>query len=250
MRIKHLIFSLIFGCAMISGTAFALDTTETVGVGLLTDFEAYYGKSYSAEGKGGSYLDLTAAGGITENFSYFLGTTFSNNGDASAVEGFGVMLLWTAMSNDAFAFDIMPSFSVDANKAAVTATGEMVYPEGKNYTFGVDFEFNYTAFAMLQPYLVIGFGYSMFDEVPAGEDDYDWAVPVALGVMNPVAEGVEFFLQFSTEAGKARKWETTARTLSAGLNVMYSEKLEVITEAGWDYTESQFYSSVGLIYAI
>lgn len=251
MKIKHLLFSLIFGCAFMSGTAvFALDTNEAVSVGLATDFEAYYGKSNSAAGNANS-LDLTVAGGILNNLSYFVNASFSDASGENELNGVGLNLLWTVMETEnMFAFDIMPFFAITSNEERSTSDGSMTYPNGKDMAFGADLEFNLTMLPIIQPYFQVGFTYAMFDEVAKGEDDYDWAVPMTLGFMHPVTNGVEFLLQFSSEAGKSRTWETTDRTLAAGLNIMYSENLEVITEAGWNYTGNEFLASVGLIYSI
>jgi hypothetical protein len=68
--------------------------------------------------------------------------------------------------------------------------------------------------------------------------------------MHPVSEGVEFLAQFSATPCKAGKWDTIDRNISAGINFMLTEKVEGITEAGWEMTAKEFSTSIGIIYAL
>jgi hypothetical protein len=61
MKTKSMLAILATAISLMGAPAFALDTTETFGVGALTDFEAYYGRSHSSEGRGNG-LDLLTEG--------------------------------------------------------------------------------------------------------------------------------------------------------------------------------------------
>jgi hypothetical protein len=241
MKTKSMLAILATAVSLMGAPAFALDTTETFGVGVLTDFEAYYGRSHSSEGRGNS-LNLLMGGGITENFSYSVSGGFAETSDSAEVSGLVMGLIWTVIGGDSFAADIMPYGSYTSQKTS----GEMSYPGFESYSVGADLELNFMFFKAFQPYFLAGYCY----EYDSNTEDGKWSAPLTLGVLHPVSEGVEFLAQFSATPCRAGKWDTIDRSISAGVNFMLTEKVEVITEAGWEMTAKEFSTSIGVIYAL
>lgn len=263
---KKLISALAF---IIAGatSAFALDTNEVVSVGVVTDFEAYYGKTFGQEGSEGNNLEFTMAGGILESLSWFLGASFIHGNEAEPKNSFdslGFNLLWTPLAMDAFEFDIMPNVGIESTKERPAVDPKISYPNGDKWTFGVDFEFNLTALSLIQPYLQFGFDMNYNAHPPKDSNDKAgdsllWEIPLALGAVVPVTDTVEFLVQFSTgvktdwnDEGKAKvaKWSEMDKTLGCGLNFMITERLEGLTEVGWNFGNTSFNFMGGVIYSI
>lgn len=269
MKLKRVLAITVAVIAFGSGAAFALDTNEAVSVGIVTDFEAYYSRGFSEEGNGGHNFDFTVAGGILENLSWFLGGSFTHNGDGqkeSSFNNLGLNFLWTPLETKQFALDIMPNVGVEASKARTDGADTTIsYPNGNIWTFGVDFEFNLTMMAVVQPYVQFGFNmahYAHPDGLAGGIDGADslmWNIPLALGIAMPVSDTVEFLVQFSAtvetewdEKGKSKVlgWGDMNRHLACGLNFMMTEHLEGLTEVGWEFTGNEFNMMAGLIYSL
>ncbi len=241
MKTKSMLAILATAISLMGAPAFALDTTETFGVGALTDFEAYYGRSHSSEGRGNG-LDLLTGGGITENFSYSVSGGFAEAADSAEISSIGMGLIWTVIGGESFAADIMPYGNYTSQKTS----GEMSYPGFENYSVGADLELNFMFFKAFQPYFLAGYSY----DYDSNAEEDSWSAPLTLGFMHPVSEGVEFLAQFSATPCKAGKWDTIDRNISAGINFMLTEKVEGITEAGWEMTAKEFSTSIGIIYAL
>ncbi len=224
-----------------SGPLHALDTTEGFSVGAFTDFETYASFGYGKEGPGYG-LEFLVGGGIAEKFSYYVTTGTSVLDKDVSIDMLGLGFIITPVELEKFAFDILPSLSFDANRGSEGFS----YPGFDAFTAGLTLEFNCMALPAFQPYLTAGFEGS-YDYL--AEDDFTYAFPLAIGAMLPVKDEFEFLMQFSWAPSNESVWMEADREIAVGANVMATEELEVITQAGYEFCAKNFAVTLGLIYA-
>ncbi len=231
-------------------TLFALDTTECFTPGILTDYEAYYGYSWDDDIKttSGEFL---IGGGIAETFSYFATTDIEHENPQGESKirtygGFGFGLIWTPIQmENTLEIDLMPEFSLAPNN--VSDNGKSITPNFKGYSYGASIEVNITSFSMFQPYFAGGFiNYRntteldnveyddpVLTELMKSEEfaDDPYEIPLTIGFMMPVKDGVEFLAQLDWSLNEdTKKWKETDRSAAIGLNVMLIDNLELILE--------------------
>ncbi|HOO70244.1 MAG TPA: hypothetical protein PK926_00675 [Spirochaetota bacterium] len=233
--------ALFLASIMITPAVWAVDTTETFSVGAFTDYEAYASLGYGKDGT--SYgLEFLVGGGITERFSYYVTTGASALDKDISIDFIGLGFIITPVEIEKFAFDIIPGIAFDANRGGES----FAYPGFDAFTAGITLEFNCMALAGFQPYLLAGFEGS-YDYL--ADDDFTYAFPISVGALFPVKDKVEFLMQFSWSPNDSSAWMEAEREVAAGVNVMATEELEVISQVGFEFYAKNFNTTLGLIYA-
>ncbi|MCL1864316.1 MAG: hypothetical protein FWF73_00710 [Spirochaetes bacterium] len=223
--------------AAIACNLYALDITEPFSPGIVTDFEGYYGRTFPKEGDQKNFSELIVGGGFTENFSYFFSGSAAS--DFKSVESVGLNLIWQFISTEGFTSCLIPhaAFIADDDEK-LTAY----------YDLGVDIELHLSALEVIHPYLGAGYSYTQNRKE---SNDYMWTIPLYFGIMIPVGKtGIEIFGQFTAEPCKEGTWDTITRYAAGGINYQIIENLELITEAGYEFTNKETQISVGLVFAL
>jgi hypothetical protein len=237
----RIILSAIVFCTPTLAPLFALDTVETAAVGPLTDFEAYCTNGF-AKGGNSHGLDVLIGGGFTESLSYNVSSGFYRQDSQNEIPSIGLGLIWTPYKNDRIALDLMPSLSADSSKTS----GKTIYPGFKVYTAGLDAEINITISKFIQPYIHAGFHYSK----DFSEKVSIWEAPFALGIDFLVNEGTEILIEGDWTHAKGATWKESERYIAVGFNKKLIENLELITEAGREFSNKEYIVMLGLIYAL
>jgi len=219
--------------SFISFSIHGADTTETFSKGLLTEYEFYYSNSFQKQSVENS-AEFLIGGSFKDNLSYLMTVatgveTPKSEESIITIGGIGFGLLYTPFENKIFAFDIMPSFSFEANE---TSTNEKKrYPNFQGLSYGISFEINFTMFNPIQPYLVFGINkYYQNEKTNNVFEDGETEFPITFGFMIPIREGIELFLQLDWNLTENnQKWNKTKRSFELGLNVILTKKLELIT---------------------
>lgn len=233
---KPIIATLIITVFSFITRSFAIDTTECFSPGIATDFEAYYSYGWNKEGKAHG-LDLLIGGGIMETLSLYISGALSKDipdrGDSvTCTGGIGTGILWTPYENEnLISVDIMPALNFEPND--VDNDGKSVKPDFKGISFCCAVEINFLIIEIFQPYIVLGYtNYRKNVETGPGEfesscDEY----PLAAGFMIPVREGIEVLSQIDWMMNEdSKNWSENERSISAGMNIMLNDNLEITTE--------------------
>ena len=239
MKHKHFLALLLFTAlfAAVPNNLSALDITEPFSTGILTNFEGYYGRTFPKDGDQKNFSEFIIGGGFTENFSYFFSGSAAS--DFKSVESVGLNFIWQFISTENFAICLIShaAFIADEDEK-LTAY----------YDLGADIELHLSALKVIQPYLGIGYSYTQNREE---SDDYLWTIPLYLGIMIPIGEsGIEIFGQFTAEPCKSGTWDTITRYAAVGINYQIAENLELIAEAGYEFTDKETRISVGLVFGL
>ncbi len=241
ITMKEKLFAIMAACTLcllMTSTSYSIDTTETFAPGAVTDYEGYYAygwdDSNSAHG-----LEFLIGGGFTETFSYLVTFGYAqetpDEGDSVSVYGgLGLGLIWTVIDNEnALALDILPALTFEPND--VNDEGTSVKPNFQGLSYGAAVELNIMYSSVIQPYIIAGYtGYK--DTAEVGDDEYEddpYDLPLKLGIMVPLGEGMELLAQLDWTLNEDTKaWVETDRSISLGFNMMLTDNLELITEIG------------------
>jgi len=235
MKRKYFFVLALF--ASITGSLYALDITEPYSKGILTEFEGYCGRTFPKDGNQKNFSEFIVGGGFTESLSYFFSGSAAS--DFKSLESAGFNFIWQFIATDGFTSCLIPhaAFIADEDKKLTAYCG-----------LGADIEVHLFVLKVIQPYFGAGYSYTQNRK---DADDYFWTAPLFFGIMVPVGEtGIELFGQFTAEPCKYGTWDTIARYATAGINCQITENLELITEAGYEFTNREIQISAGLIFAL
>ena len=205
-KISYFLFFWIFYVPAI----YAVDTTEDFEIGPITNFESYYKAGFGESGFG-QELEFVIGGGFVKSFSYNIATGVSHKDKMTEITGVSLGLFWNVVTIENFAFDIMPGFSFDPNKTSK----KIMYPDFNAFTGNVDLEFNITPLTKFQPFVLAGFAYSYNHK----SGNKGWEIPLALGGLVPIKEGIDFLFQFGWTPTQDATWFETERSISVGMNI-------------------------------
>lgn len=164
------------------------------------------------------------------------------NGSDTEISSIGLGFTWTIIDNDRIAFDLLPYGGLNA----CCQEGHISYPGLDAYSFGTDMELNFKFIRTAEPFLQSGFGASYHRD----DNKLHWSIPMAVGVMVPLSENTEFFLQAGWAPADENTWAGSERIIAAGLNAMVGASLELITETSWEFSSNNLSLNLGLIYAL
>ncbi|MCP4137876.1 MAG: hypothetical protein GY754_43340 [bacterium] len=226
---------ILFAILLTSSNIFALDTTECFDVGIVTDLEGYYNFSRNKDEQSHS-TQIVVGGGPHERLSYTLSTDFSRSepdeGEATtSVGAIGAGLTWTVIKTNPIEIDLLPHFTYDSRN------------NFKAWTLGGDMEINFILFKSVQPFIVAGFANSY-------DDANKWSVPVSAGFMIPAGDRYELFAQYSLTPEQGGKFSTLEKQAAIGFNASVTDSLEIISEAGYEFSASDLSLGFGLIYSL